>query len=130
MDCRGGMGSIGAMGTSGHIPDTTRRCQRSDGETGFVNRTLLITIQSPTEKINGEQEREGGKQSAKSVQERALRLTRVVLSMMTQWGDLCGRREVTLESCNIVLLHSFLPEFGFQGFVVKTIAVVPRIWMV
>ena len=81
-------------------------------------------------KMNGEQEREGGKQIAKSVQERALQLTRVVLSMMTQWGDLCGRREVTLESCNIVLLHSFMPKFGFQGFVVKTIAFVPRIWMV
>ena len=59
-----------------------------------------------------------------------LRLTRVVLSMVTQWCDLCGRREVTLESCNIVLLNSFMQEFGFQGFVVKTIAFVPRIWMV
>ena len=84
----------------------------------------------PTKKIHDRQEREGGKQSAKSVQERALRLTRVVLSMMSHWDGLCGRREVTLKRCKIVLLHRFMPEFSFQGFVIKAIAFVPRIWVV
>ena len=60
----------------------------------------------------------------------AQRLTREVLNMETQWCDLCGRREVTLESCNVMLFNSFQQEFGFQRFVEKTIAFVPRIWMV
>ena len=124
MDRLGWDGSLRAMGTSGYIPYTTRRCQRSDGDTGFDSRTLLVTEQNPTEKLNGEQKREDGKQSAKSVQESALQL------MMTQWCDLCGRHEVTLVSCNIVLLNNLMQEFGFQGFVVKTIAFVPSIWMV
>ena len=97
-----------------------------------VSSTAHYTSQCriPTEKINGRQEREGGKQSAKSVRERTLRLTRLVLSMMSHWGGLCGRREVTLKRCKIVLLHRFMPEFSFQGFVVKAIAFVPRIWVV
>ena len=60
----------------------------------------------------------------------AQRLIREVLIMETQWCDLSGRREVALESCNVMLLNSFKQEFGFQRFVEKTIAFVPRIWMV
>ena len=106
------------------MPNNTKRYKRLKSETGFVNRSLHITMQNPNGEDQWRTEREGGKQSAKSVKESALQL------MMTQWCDLCGRHEVTLVSCNIVVLNSLMQEFGFQGFVVKTISFVPSIWMV
>ena len=73
--------------------------------------------------------RERDKRQAKIGTREAQWLTRDVLNMEAQWCDLCDRREVTLESCNVMLLNSFKQEFGFQRFVEKTIAFVPRIWM-
>ena len=97
-----------------------------------VSSTAHYTSQCriPTEKINGRQKKKSGKQSAKSVGERTLRLTRMVLSMMSHWGGLCGRRKVTLKRCKIVLLHRFMPKFSFQGLVIEAIGFVPRIWVV
>ena len=74
--------------------------------------------------------RERDVSQAKIETREAQRLISEVLIMATQWRDLSGRRDVALESCNVMFLNSFTQEFGFQRFVEKTIAFVPRIWIV